>query len=869
MDSHPIENDMLNAENERISALHRYKILDTPAEPSFDNITLIASKLLNVPVSLISFVDEQRIWAKSHHGIDKQVFPRIDGLCASTILHKSPYIITDTRQDPRTCQHPMVTTDPGIRFYAGIPLIVEGNFSIGSFCVIDYKPREITESEIDTLKLLSAMVIDAIQLHASQIKINNLNKTLQTSEHYFRSMFDQAGVGVSIADATTGAFVQTNQKYLDIIGYQASELKTLNLMEITHPEDREKQKQLTQSLLSGEVNEYHIEKRYIRKDKSDVWVNISCTALWLAGDKPSMHLAIVQDINDKKLAELALKENEARWSFALEGSNQGVWDLDIPKHHIYLSDRCMEMLGYPSNKDGIDMDEWLKLIHPDDLPCLIEARAFALNGSAKSFENEHRKLTVDGHWKWVQVKGMVVSRSETGDPLRVIGTYTDISQRKEIEAQVLKLAHYDTITNLPNRTLFLSRLNQEISSARHERRALALIMLDLDGFKEINDSLGHQKGDLMIRLTAERLMGIAKNNDTLSRLGGDEFTLILKETNDVVSIHSVAKQILAAIAEPYQLENDIAYVTASLGITFFPGNSDNADELIRQADQAMYAAKSAGKNRYSLFTKAMEESALAKLNLANHLRNALPNQQLQVLYQPIVELSTLEIRKAEALIRWHHPEMGTISPSQFVPIAEDTGLIIGIGEWVFKQAVEAIEVCRQQIHPDFKISINKSPVQFRSESTAHVTWFQHLAKKQLPGESLIVEITEGLLLDKSDHVNTQLKAFKDAGIQIALDDFGTGYSSLSYLKQYAINFIKIDQVFVKNLTPTSEDMVLCEAIIMMAHRLKMYVVAEGVETEEQMQLLRAAGCDFAQGYYFAKPMELDALLKFRLNKNSN
>lgn len=864
MDSYPNENDIADVEKKRLSALHRFNILDTPADPSFDNITQLASKLLNVPVSLISFVDQHRIWAKSHHGIETQDFPRVEGLCATTILNNSPYIVTDARTDPRSCKHPMVIQDSGVRFYAGLPLTVEGELNIGSLCVIDYKPRSLSTSEIETLKLLSKMVIDAIKLHANQIKINELNKTLQTSEHYFRSMFDQASVGVSIADANTGAFVKTNNRYRDIIGYSEEELKTLDLMRITHHDDLENQKRMTLKLLHGEVNEYRIEKRYIHKNGHLIWVDISCTALWLAGDKPTMHLAIVQDITDKKLTELALQENEARWSFALEGSNQGVWDLDIPRHQIYLSERCKQMLGYPVDKPVTDMDEWLKLIHPDDLPCLIQARALALEGRAKSFENEHRKRTAQGGWKWVQVKGMVVSRDEHGAPLRVIGTYTDITERKEIEAQVLRLAHYDSITGLPNRTLFLERLNQQISNAQRNHEALGLIMIDLDGFKEINDSLGHQKGDLMIKQTAERLLKCVHDKDIVSRLGGDEFTLIITDTNDIVKIHGLANQILDVIAEPYQLENDIAYVTASLGITFYPGNSQHADELIRQADQAMYASKNAGKNRYSFFTKAMEELALFKLKMANQLRNALPNLQLQVLYQPIVNLKTLEIHKAEALIRWQHPEMGMIPPAKFIPIAEDTGLIIGIGEWVFKQAVDAIKACRQQIHPDFKVSINKSPVQFRSESTAHVTWFQHLIKNDLPGECLIVEITEGLLLDKSEHVNTQLNAFKDAGIKIALDDFGTGYSSLSYLKQYDIDFIKIDQVFVKNLTPASEDMVLCEAIIMMAHKLNMRVVAEGVETAEQMQLLKAAGCDFAQGYYFAKPMTLEELLTYKL-----
>lgn len=864
MGIHPSEHDIPNAENERISALHRYKILDTPAEPSFDNITYLASKLLNVPVSLVSFVDEHRIWAKSHHGVETQEYPRVHGLCATTILNNLPYIVTDAVSDPRSCLHPLVTQNAGVRFYAGIPITVEGKFNIGTLCVIDYKPRELTESEVETLTLLSKMVVDAIELHGSQLKINDLNKTLKTSEHYFRSMFDQASVGVSIANATTGKFIQTNQKYLDIIGYDATELKTLDLLTLTHPDDLEKQKSMTRALLSGDVNEYHIEKRYIRKDKTLVWVDITCTALWLAGDSPTLHLAIVQEITDKKLAELALKENEARWSFALEGSNQGVWDLDVASHQIFLSPRCKEMLGYPLDEISTDMDAWLKLIHPDDLPCLITARASALDGSSKSFENEHRKLSADGSWKWVQVKGMVVSRDDNGAPLRVIGTYTDISQRKQIEAQVMKLAHFDSITNLPNRTLFLDRLNQEIMRAHRERKSLALMMLDLDRFKEINDSLGHHKGDLLIKLTADRLLTCVQEKDTVSRLGGDEFTIIIPDLNAATEVNLVADKILEVIAEPFKLEGDIAYVTASLGITFYPDDSGNADELVRQADQAMYASKNNGKNRYTFFTKVMEESALAKLNLANHLRSALANNQFRVVYQPIVDLRNLEIRKAEALIRWHHPEMGVISPAQFVPIAEDTGLIVEIGEWVFEQAVGAIKVCREHLHPDFKVSINKSPVQFRSESSAHIDWFEYLASNALPGNSLIVEITEGLLLDKSEHVNKQLSAFKAAGIQIALDDFGTGYSSLSYLKQYDIDFIKIDQMFVKTLSPGSEDLVLCEAIIVMAHKLNMQVVAEGVETAEQMELLKAAGCDFAQGYYFAKPLDLDALIKLKL-----
>jgi EAL domain-containing protein (putative c-di-GMP-specific phosphodiesterase class I) len=277
----------------------------------------------------------------------------------------------------------------------------------------------------------------------------------------------------------------------------------------------------------------------------------------------------------------------------------------------------------------------------------------------------------------------------------------------------------------------------------------------------------------------------------------------------------------------------------------------------------MYAAKSAGKNRYSYFTPLMQKAAVEKVQLANQLRHAVARNELQLLYQPIVDLKTGKMHKAEALIRWRHPQLGTINPSLFIPIAEETGLIANIGEWVFRTAVETVKICRATLHPDFQISINKSPVQFRINFDKHASWVDYLAAQDLPGNSIVVEITEGLLLDKSEHLDQQFAAFRQAGVQIALDDFGTGYSSLSYLKQYDIDYIKIDQIFVKNLSPASEDLVLCEAIIVMAHKLKMKVIAEGVETLEQLQLLESAGCDFAQGYYFAKPMPLEALTKIQ------
>jgi diguanylate cyclase (GGDEF)-like protein/PAS domain S-box-containing protein len=861
MDIHFLQ-PVSESEKNRLSVLHRYKILDTSHNSSFDNITSLAAQLLNVPISLISFIDQDRIWSISHHGTDIQQYERIEGFCATAIHDFKPYIVTDASIDPRSQHHPLVKQDPGVRFYAGIPLTVEGKYNLGTLCIIDFKPRVLTDQELETLILLSKMATDAIDLHAKSLENVTLNDELRISEHYFRSVFDQAGVGVSIANAANGSFIKTNQKYCDIVGYSLSELETIDLNLLTHPDDRELQGKWTQALFSGEVSEYNIQKRYIRKDQSIAWVDITCTALWKAGETPTAHIAIVQDITDKKLAEIALKNSEERWSFALEGSNQGVWDLNLETNQIFLSPRCKEMLGYSENEISSNMDEWVKLIHPDDLPCLVASRLAALEGETISFENEHRKLTADGKWKWIQVKGMVVNRSEQGAPVRVIGTYTDISERKQIEAEVLQLAHYDRITNLPNRTLFLDRLHQDLKKSNRNNKPIALMMLDLDRFKEVNDTLGHHKGDLLLKLIADRLSSCIRETDTIARLGGDEFMFILTDLNQITDVDKIAKKVLEIVAEPCLIDGDSAYVTGSMGITLYPADSDDTDTLLKHVDQAMYDAKNSGGNRYSYFTPIMQKAAFEKVNLANQMRHALARNEFRLLYQPIVDLNSLEVHKAEALLRWHKSEQELVSPALFIPIAEETSQIVEIGEWVFKEAAKAIKSCRQNISPDFQISINKSPVQFRINHAHHATWFDYLRSLELPGSSLVVEITEGLLLDKSENLGRQFQAFKEAGIQVALDDFGTGYSSLSYLKQYDIDYIKIDQIFVKNLAPDSEDLILCEAIIVMAHKLKMQVIAEGVETRQQLEILKAAGCDFAQGYYFSKPIPLEDLFEF-------
>ena len=417
--------------------------------------------------------------------------------------------------------------------------------------------------------------------------------------------------------------------------------------------------------------------------------------------------------------------------------------------------------------------------------------------------------------------------------------------------------------------MFHDRLDQEIKKCNRTSRQLALLFIDLDRFKEVNDTFGHDLGDAMLKDVAHRLNSCVRETDTVSRLGGDEFTIILGGFDEHSIVERIAQNILSIMSEAFHLGSEVAHISASIGITLYPDDATTNENLLINADQAMYAAKQMGRNRYHYFTQAMQTSAQTRMRLTNELHIALAGSQFRLFYQPIVELATNAIHKAEALIRWQHPLRGMISPAEFIPIAEDTGLIVDIGEWVFREAAQQASIWRASLHPEFQISINKSPVQFRDEDSKYAPWPDQLQQLGLPGESIVVEITEGILMEASDIINNKLFTFRDAGIQVSLDDFGTGYSSLSYLKKFDIDYLKIDQSFTRNLTPSSDDMALCEAIIVMAHKLGIMVVAEGVETVEQRDLLFAAGCDYGQGYWFSRPIpaiEFEALLKNRYNK---
>ena len=572
-----------------------------------------------------------------------------------------------------------------------------------------------------------------------------------------------------------------------------------------------------------------------------------------------------QDITDFKQAELALQTQQDelnRVHHDLAATLAAVPDLmfEVDENGRYWRYHA----GHTDLKIAPAETFLGHTIHEVLPPDAAEQAASALNEAGLKGSSYGRQIQLQLSKKGPTWFELSVSRKPglRGDLQRFIVLVRDITERKTHEQLISNQANYDALTGLPNRRMFRQHLADAILHAAETRQQVALMFLDLDRFKEINDTHGHDMGDQLLQTAAQRLRSCLTGADMVARLGGDEFTVVVVGHNCLERAQKLSVLLLERLSEPFSLGSEVDYLSGSIGITVYPNDATDSETLIKQADQAMYAAKRQGRNRCERFSPAMQEAALVRARIARDLRNALADEQFWLAYQPIVDLRTGLIQKAEALIRWQHPIQGMISPATFIPIAEESGSIHDIGNWVFQTAAMQVAEWRRTLHADFQISVNKSPMQFRENAMHCIPWAEHLQSMNLPGSSIVMEITEGLLMDASSTTREHLRGVHQSGIQIALDDFGTGYSALSYLHQFELDYLKIDQSFVRHLQPGSKELALCKATIVMAHELGLKVVAEGIETTEQRDLLTQAGCDHGQGYLFSRPVpanEFEAL----------
>ena len=572
-----------------------------------------------------------------------------------------------------------------------------------------------------------------------------------------------------------------------------------------------------------------------------------------------------RDITEYKQLQDKLRITSERLKLAIEGVGEGIWDWNLAADTYSFSDSLKRMFGWTDKDQATEKINWRRLIHPDDFRRVNAALFSCIKGEKPLYECEFRLKESEDRWKWVFGRGVVVEWDRSGVPIAMTGTIFDITARKESEEQIWRYANIDPLTGLPNRRLFRDQFDTEIRKAHRSGTELAVLFLDMDGFKQVNDLFGHEAGDQLLIMAASRLKGCVRESDIVARLGGDEFTVILGDLNCKGHLEFLCEKILSVLAQPFNIGANSARVTASIGIALYPADGLEANELGRKADHAMYAAKAAGKNQFCYFTRSMDEIAHTRLRMSNELHHALDLDQLSIHYQPIVNLTNGRVAKAEALLRWQHPSLGDIMPSAFVPLAEENGLIGQIGTWIFQEAALKAKQWGQLTGEKFQVSINKSPVQFMARDTK-TDWLNYLANLNIPCDTLVIEITEGMLLHASSRVMDRLVEFREAGIQIAIDDFGTGYSSMAYLKKFEIDYLKIDRSFVQDIETDQGSRTIVETIVVMAHKLGMKIIAEGVESLAQARVLADAGCDYGQGFFFSPPVLPDMMERILAQK---
>lgn len=665
-----------------------------------------------------------------------------------------------------------------------------------------------------------------------------------------RAILSRAPVGIAVIDHG-GHYISVNPTYAEIYGYAADDMLGQSFLMVFPEDARDAVLARHQDFLD---NGGHLggEWAVVRRDGARLTVWSSSVSFPSGRGKPD-RLVYVLDITEHKKAQ----EQERIAATVYQTTSEAILVIDAESRVISVNPAFTRLTGWSQAEvEGRN------------------ARMFRSDRHDEAFYDEiWRTLEAEGFWAgevWDQRKSgeyylrettVTVVKDAFGKVKNYVIVFSDITARKSAEDIIRWQANYDSVTGLPNRHLFTDRLAEGARQANETGRTMALLMIDLDRFKEINDTLGHSVGDRLLAKVSARLQECERPGDTIARVGGDEFALILNGVSDIAEIEAAARDVLKRFEAPVTIDYEQMFVTASIGISLYPGDTQSLEELFRNADQALYAAKAFGRNCLHFFTPALQRAANVRMRLANDLRQAITERQFVVHYQPVVDLKTGRIAKAEALVRWQHPTRGLVSPGTFIPLAEETGLIVPLGDWVARQAIAQVARCRAVYAADFQMAINQSPTQFRNSAFSGLGWVGELARHGLTGSAICLEITEGLLLNAEPQIMSNLIAFRDAGIEIAIDDFGTGYSSLAYLRRFDIDTLKVDRSFVAELDGAGLD--ICEAIIVMAHRLGLQVVAEGVETAQQRDILKSIGCDYAQGYLFAPalpPAAFEAML---------
>jgi len=729
-------------------------------------------------------------------------------------------------------------------------------------------------------------------------------------EERYRTTFDNAPVGIMHTAIDNYRILRANRKLCEMLGFTQDELLAMTSTDIVHPDYRfTDQSRYKNQMLKNEVPSYSSERKFLRKDGSSIWVNRTVSLVHDAAGKPLYFIRIIEDISERKQAEQrqAMEHAVTRVLAEAETLAEAIPKI-IQTICEAMSWQCGACWQWDEETGLLRCTECWGVAVPEIREFVTENRSRTMEPKTASGQGLVRRIYKTGQPVWItdisQYKGLQRAsllikaglHGAFGFPLRhgkeVLGAmeffHSDVREpddmliqitrsisdqiaqfvvRQKAEERVRRLAHYDELTGLPNRTMFNERVSHALTRALRTARTLAILFIDLDRFKNINDTLGHEAGDRVLKEVADRLRGCLRESDTVGRLGGDEFVVLIEEPPRPVNAALVAQKILAAMGTPFLVQAQEFHITASIGISTYPDDAADMQTLMKDADIAMYRAKEQGKNNFQFYSAQINAHSIERLSLESGLRRALERDEFLLHYQPKLDIRSGRITGVEALLRWQQPVQGLIPPAQFIQLAEETGLIVPIGAWVLKTACAQNKAWQLEGLAPVRVAVNLSPRQFAHENLLEDV-ARVLEQTGLDPAFLELEITESVVMQNPEQAVVLLNRLKALGIHLAIDDFGTGYSSLSYLKRFPLDTLKIDRMFIRDLPDDSDDAAITQAIIAMARSLRLSVVAEGVETAAQLSFLRDCECDEIQGFYFSRPQPENDIALLLLNNSA-
>jgi len=848
-------------EEERLQRLAGYRILGTPREAAFDDLVRRAQEAARAPMAWLAFDDGAREWIKAGVGID---FTELAG-SRRLVFRGGPPAATVEIEDAAASElraHALVAGEPRLRFLCAVPLVTSDGHAVGALAVADRVPHRLdpaARTALENLATLALARLEARRPRAAHAESRTAGERVADAEdklareREFSEAVVQSLPGAFFLLSGEGALVRWNARMQAAIGYTSVELASMRALDLIVPEDRSVAEAAIRDVL-GAGRESSIEVRLRDRTGESRPYAFGVKPLRVAGE--TFVIGFGRDISERRRAEEQTIRAKERLDLALSGSSLALWDWDLRNNRVFFNEGWAALVGRRLRENTVAWDEVLAWTHPEDANLHEAAVANAVRGVSEEFECEYRVRHASGDWIWVYSRGKVAQRDESGRALRMTGTSTNVTKRKEAEERAEYLATRDALTGLPNRVLLHDRLEQGIVNAARHKTGFAFMFIDLDRFKTINDSLGHDVGDELLKGVAARLSACVRASDTVARLGGDEFAVILENLRDTddEAAQQVADKMISAMGAPMLVGSQHLNTSCSIGISLYPADGKDSATLMKHADVAMYYAKENGRNNYRFFSAEMNVRAQERLSIENYLRLALRRNELVLHYQPRVRLADGALTGVEALVRWSHPRRGLLAPEKFIDVAEDSGLIVPIGEWVLENACRQAAGWQRALGRDFRVSVNLSVGQVADGDRLLRAVEGAVRGAGIDPSTLELELTESILMQNLGDKASFLKRLGELGVGISIDDFGTGYSSLAYLRTLPVDAIKIDSSFVRDIGVAGNDDAIVHAIVAMAHSLGLSVVAEGVETQAQLSRLGSLGCDEYQGFLASPPL---------------